>query len=127
MLAFVFNIYDNIYRETIEESTSKPKYKFWRPAMTKWFLRMDSLHSEAQQVYMHCFTKLRNNKLKETLTELCLEDQLRYGYFFSYVVVYSNWLKEVGFNTSWGRRHRVRGGARCRLFLMSFPITTRWW
>lgn len=41
-------MYDNIYRETIEVTQTKPKYNFWRPALTKWFLRMDHLHTEAQ-------------------------------------------------------------------------------
>ena len=34
MLGFVFKMYENIYRETIEEDSTKPKYKFWRPALT---------------------------------------------------------------------------------------------
>jgi hypothetical protein len=93
MMSFIFNMYDNIYRETIEESSSKPKYKFWRPAMTKWFLRMGPLHAQGQEVYMHCLTKLRSNKLKEVLSEQCGEDQLKFGYFFIDVVACCNLLK----------------------------------
>jgi len=76
----VFRMYDNIYHETIEECHDKPKYKFWRPALTKWFLRMDPLHKEGQDVYMHCLTKLRLNKLKQELSEAYTQDQQKYGY-----------------------------------------------
>ena len=58
-------MYENIYRETIGEDNTKPRYKFWRPALTKWFLRMNPLHKEGQEVYMHCLIKLRINKLKQ--------------------------------------------------------------
>lgn len=47
--------------------------------MTKWFLRMDHLHTEGQEVYMHCLTKLRNTKLKEALQQQCQVDQQKYG------------------------------------------------
>jgi hypothetical protein len=80
MLMFAFRMYENIYHETIEESHSKPQYKFWRPAMTKWFLRMDPLHQEGTEVYMHCLIKLRLHKLKDELSQLYNTDQLRYGY-----------------------------------------------
>lgn len=67
MLPFVFTMYENIYHEAIETHT-KPKYRFWRAALTKWFLKMDPLHKEGQEVYMHCLIKLRVTKLKEELS-----------------------------------------------------------
>lgn len=84
MLSFVFKMYDSIYQETIEECQDKPRYKFWRPALTKWFLRMDPLHKEGQEVYLFCLTKLRIHRLKQELSEAYTHDQKRYGYFPSY-------------------------------------------
>lgn len=46
---------------------------------------MDHLHTQGQEVYMHCLTKLRNNQLKASLQEQCSVDQLKYGYYISYL------------------------------------------
>jgi hypothetical protein len=64
-LSFVFKMYNNIYKETIEEGgVDKPNYRFWRAALSKWFLHMNELHKDSEEVYMFCLTKLRNNKIR---------------------------------------------------------------
>jgi hypothetical protein len=78
-------MYENIYHDSIEQDPKKPQYKFWRPALTKWFLRMNYLHTEGTEVYMHCLTKLRNKKICDNLSELCSVDQQRYGYLRPYL------------------------------------------
>jgi hypothetical protein len=74
-------MYENIYHEAIQDGDKKrPKYNFWRPALSKWYLQMDQLHKESEQVYMLCLTKLRNLRLKNEIKEHYNEDQHRYGY-----------------------------------------------
>lgn len=83
-LAFAFRTYENIYHDSIEQDPKKPQYKFWRPALTKWFLRMEHLHGEGTEVYLHCLTKLRDRRNCDNLRELCGQDQLKYGYCLPY-------------------------------------------
>lgn len=78
-LAFAFKLYENIYHDAIEQDPRKPQFRFWRPALTKWFLRMDYLHQQGTQVYFHCLTRLRNAHLTAALAELAEQDQQRYG------------------------------------------------
>ena len=56
-------MYNSIYHDAIEEDPKKPKYKFWRPALTKWFLRMDCLREEAMGAYLSALTTLRSSHL----------------------------------------------------------------
>ena len=60
-------MYENIYKETIDDGVSTPIYKCWRPALSKWYLQMNQLHKESEQVYMYCLTKLQNIKLKSEI------------------------------------------------------------
>ena len=62
-LSFVFNMYGSIYHDAIEADPRKPKYKFWRPALTKWFLRMDSLREHAMAAYLSALSNLRTHHL----------------------------------------------------------------
>jgi hypothetical protein len=63
-------MYENVYHDSIEQDPKKPQYRFWRPALTKWFLRMDYLHSQGMQVYFHCLTHLRKSHLCAALTDM---------------------------------------------------------
>lgn len=45
-------MYENAYHDSIEQDPRKPQYRFWRPALTKWFLRMHYLHAQGTQVLL---------------------------------------------------------------------------
>ncbi len=60
-------MYGNIYADALGDDPKKPKFQFWRPAMTKWFLKMKHLQSQTTQTYLYCLTKLRNMNLDQII------------------------------------------------------------
>lgn len=41
-LGFIFEMYDTLYSDSIRDSVNnKPKFCFWRPAMSKWYQQMN--------------------------------------------------------------------------------------
>lgn len=67
-VGFLFSHYNELYSEVYIHN--KPNYNFWRPALTKWLIKMEEMHEECNQVYHYSFTKLRMDNLLRGLSEL---------------------------------------------------------